>query len=441
METVQIERMGYGPWAVAHLSNGKTVFVDRAAPGDEAQIEVFDEKPRFAFAHICCLNKASDLRSSLSDDDATALFAEGGMWGHLSYPFQLKAKRDNVITALVRLGKMTEKRAENLVEECIPSKHEFSYRNKVEFAANHGSNGKFDLGFTLPQSHTIIFPKRCMLAHPEVAQAAKSLRGAIRYLEGTSKLDIFRVGLRHSTRCKSLELALWTKPGAFPHKAAATTLSAALPATSIVRVISAPGKARKVKKLETIFGKGYWEEELLGMHYKVSAPSFFQVNTEQAEELIRLVSSYIDVSHLSSAHIADLYAGGGTFTLPLAQLGAQVSAIESASSSVQDLRRNAANANADIDVIGGDAARELTRLGNLDALVVDPPRAGLAPNLPRDISQAGPERVVYVSCDPTSLARDLNRFETCGYKIEKVQPVDLFPQTYHVETVVLISRA
>ena len=138
--------------------------------------------------------------------------------------------------------------------------------------------------------------------------------------------------------------------------------------------------------------------------------------------------------------MADLYAGGGTFSVPLAQADAEVLAVEAAGSSVRDLRRNADMNAVDVEVIGGDAARELPELGDLDALVVDPPRAGLADGVVESIAAAAPARVAYVSCNPATWARDVARFENEGYRLTSVQPVDLFPQTYHVEVASVFER-
>ena len=138
-------------------------------------------------------------------------------------------------------------------------------------------------------------------------------------------------------------------------------------------------------------------------------------------------------------YVADLYAGGGTFSIPLALAGADVVAVEAAGSSVRDLRYNADANGVDIDVVGGDAARELAGLGELDALVVDPPRAGLAAEVPGLIAEAAPAHIAYVSCNPITWARDIQKLEALGYRLTKAIPVDMFPQTYHVETVSLLS--
>ena len=254
-------------------------------------------------------------------------------------------------------------------------------------------------------------------------------------------MGIFRVGVRGSERTGVKEVALWTPPSAFPRARVAQLVQSALGDVSVVRVMAQPGKERKIKGIEKLAGSGSWSEELVSLRYKVSAPSFFQVNTTQAEKLIDLVLTGLGgKDKLDGAYVADLYAGGGTFTLPLARAGAQVVAVESAASSVRDLRYNAKTAEVDIEIIGGDAARELPELGELDALVVDPPRAGLAKGVPESIEKAGPGSVAYVSCDVATLARDIARLSALGYEPISVTPVDMFPQTYHVETVVLMSR-
>jgi len=219
----------------------------------------------------------------------------------------------------------------------------------------------------------------------------------------------------------------------------AKTLSTAVKTTSVVRVLADPGKARKIKGVEILDGRGYWRERIGDVQYSTQAPSFFQVNTAQAGKLVSFVLE--GLGDLDGAYVADLYAGGGTFSIPLALAGADVVAVESAKSSVRDLRFNADSNGVDIDVVGGDAARELAMLEDLDALVVDPPRAGLADGVVGDIASTGASTIAYVSCDPATWARDVARFEQTGYQLRSAQPVDMFPQTYHVEVVSFFDRA
>ena len=436
-ETITIERMGYGAEAVGHLSSGKTVFVEGAAPGDAVQVELFEEKASFARGRIAKLEEAGECRVQPKWAEPAA--AGSAPWQHISYDAQLAAKRDNVVAALSRTGGFGEAASE-LVKPCLPSKRQWGYRNKVELGAQWNAAGAFNLGFHEEGSPNVVQAASCPLAHDSIAKAPKALRGALRYLQGSEDLGIFRVGVRTSVRTRETEIALWTKPSGFPRAAAAKMLKSCLRTTSVVRVIADPGKARKIKGLEVLDGKGHWEEQLGAARYIASAPSFFQVNTAQAEKLVNCAIEALGGTvgeegpeGLDGMLVADLYAGCGTFGVAMGQAGADVIAVESAGSSVRDLRRNAEANYVDIDVIGGDAARELPELGGLDALVVDPPRAGLADGVPADIAAARPTRVVYISCNPATWARDVRRFEQVGYRLESVQPVDLFPQTYHVE--------
>lgn len=440
-QLVRIERMGYGSEAVGHLADGKAVFVEHAAPGDAALVEVVEEKPSFARARLVRVEEPSPQR-------AEPFCALGGAcggcpWQHLSYDAQLAAKRDNVVAALSRTAGFNPAAAEELVGECLPSKRQTGYRNKLELSASRAADGTLALGFLREGSHEPVVPAACPVAVRPIQKAPRALRGALRFVTGSQDLGIFRVGVRGSLRTRDVEVALWTTPGPFPRAAVAKTLSSALKATSIVRVLADPGKARKVKKVEVLSGKGCWEEELAGFAYRTSAPSFFQVNTAQAEKLVEAVLTGLlegASGGLAGALVADLYAGGGTFSIPLARAGADVLAVESAGSSVRDLRRNAEANRAQVEVIGGDAARELPELGGLDALVVDPPRAGLADGVVDSIADAAPARVAYVSCNPATWARDAARFEAAGYRLVRATPVDLFPQTPHVEVASIFKR-
>lgn len=438
-QSIVIERMGSGAEAVGHLEGGKTVFIEGGAPGDVATIEIIEDKPSFARARIVQLDEASPARAVTACPQSALCGCCS--WAHLSYETQLEAKRANVVAALVHTAHFEPATAEELVGPCLPSKREWGYRNKLELATCFDDRGVFAVGFHREGSHDIAPVDSCPLAHRFIAKAPKALRGALRYAQGSQDLGIFRIGVRGSLRTRDVEIALWTKPGPFPRGHVANTLKSALRATSIVRVLAEPGKERKIKGLEVLDGKGRWDEELAGARFSTSAPSFFQVNTAQAENLVNEAMHALDAGgSLDGAFVADLYAGGGTFSVPLALAGADVVAVESAGSSVRDLRRNADDNGVDIDIVGGDAARELPGLGHLDALVVDPPRAGLAGEIVESVAAAAPDRVVYISCNPITWARDVERFAANGYRLSRAQPVDLFPQTPHCEVCSVLSR-
>lgn len=434
---ITITGMAYGPNAVGRADDGKVVFVAGAAPGDVVEAKITRETKGFREAVVDQIVEASPLR--VQPACPYSGICGGCPWMHLGYEAQLEAKRANVVSQLTRIGGISRERAEEQVSPCIGSKRQLGYRNKLELAAGHDARGLFMLGFHEHGGQLAAAPKSCLLGAKGIEKAPGSLRGALSYLQGKDDLGIFRVGVRRSVRTRETEIALWTAPSGFPRKMAADTLASALKCTSIVRVMAEPGKARKVKKVEVLYGRGNWGETLLDNEYRISAPSFFQVNTAQAEKMIELVIEGLEIDEGSI--VADLYCGAGTFTLPLAERADFVYAVESAASSVRDLRRNMEGIEGEIEVIGGDSARELPTLGDLDALVVDPPRAGLGKGVPESIAASRAKRVAYVSCDPATWARDIARFAQVGYELVRATPVDLFPQTYHIETVSILRKA
>lgn len=437
-EQIAIERLSYGEEAIGHLADGRTAFVAGGCPGDVAEVIVDEDKGRFVKAHIGQLVQPSPSRVTPSCPFAGV--CGGCDWQHIAYPVQLDAKRDNIVQQLVRTAHMPADRAEDLVAPAVGSPQQMGYRNKLEFSCALDDARGFLMGFTKRASNDILPIETCPLAPKPLAKMTKGVRGVLRYLSGSSELGIYRVGIRYSQRTRAAEVALWTNPGPFPRNLVANMLGQSIKATSVVRVMTSDtGKARKVKGIEVLSGAGRWHERLMGERYDVSAPSFFQVNTEQAEVLVKLALQGLDLSEDSVA--ADLYCGVGTFTIPMARQCAGVYAVESAGSSVRDLRRHVEATGLPIEVIGGDAARELPDLGELDALVVDPPRSGLQASIIDSIAEASPARMAYVSCNPSTWARDAARLEQAGYTLDQVTPVDLFPQTYHCELVSIFKRA
>lgn len=284
-ERIALERMSYGPAAVGRRADGKTVFVEGAAPGDVVEAEIVEEKPSFARARVASILEASPMRA---DAGQGCLALCGGCpWAHLSYEAQLEAKRANVADALVRTAHLDAARVEGLVASCAPSKRTWGYRNKLELGACTGENGRFMLGFYREGTHDLETPDSCPLAHKNIARAPKALRGALRFAQGAQDLGIFRVGVRGSVRTNDVEVALWTPPGPFPRTHVAGMVKSALKATSSR---AGAGRSRQGARHQ---GRGGarrppdgWEEQVGGARLVATAPSFFQVNTAQAECLV-----------------------------------------------------------------------------------------------------------------------------------------------------------
>lgn len=432
-----VERMAYGPDAIARTAEGKTVFVTGAVAGDVVEATIDTEGPTFARAHVERIIEPSPNR--IQPPCPFVGLCGGCPWGALRREDQLAAKSENLRSALARIGRFSADDIDRLVRPIRHTEDAWGYRNKIELAVRE-ENGHVVLGMHGLDPDQIIRIDRCPLFEKAFPKALKSAAGALSYLGNSRDLSLERVGVRASRRTKALEVALWTPTGGFPRAHVARVLEDALKPTSIVRVMTKGGrKARRVVKNELLAGQGSWTERIGSEVMCVSAPSFFQVNTAAAEILIELV---VDALNPGEDDVAcDLYCGAGTFTLPLARRCAWVSAVESYGPAVRDLRRNLERAGLDnVDAIGGDAVREFPA-DEVDVLVVDPPRAGLDPQAVELISDTSARDVAYVSCDPATLARDLARFaERDVFEPVAITPVDLFPETFHCETVVHLSR-
>ena len=432
-----IQAMTYGPDGLARTEEGKAVFVSGGLIGDTVEACITEDGPSFSRAVV---KEVLDPSPDRVEAPCPFIGICGGCpWGGLAYEAQLAAKEENLRSTLARIGKFTAEEVAQMVQPIRHAKDAWGYRNKIELAPSR-DGGRFRLGMHGRDPQQVVKVDSCPLFDKKHAKAVKAVAGALGYLGNSRDLQLERVGLRSSRRTGALEVALWTPTGAFPRAQVSRVLGDAIKATSIVRVMSkGEKKARKVAGVEALWGEGSWTEQIGEERMRLSAPSFFQVNTRAAEILIELV---MDALHPGKHDFAmDLYCGAGTFTLPLARACEYVSAVESYGPAVRDLRRNLEMAQlGNVDVIGGDAVREFPD-ADADVLVVDPPRAGLAPEAIELIASTSARDVAYVSCDPATLARDLQRFVKDGtFWPVSATPVDLFPQTFHCETVVHLKR-
>lgn len=435
--TLKVERLAYGPDAVAHSDDGKTVFVSGAVPGDVVEATVTQTGKSFSKARVTEVLEPSSHRTKPACPLAGV--CGGCPWAVVDRAYQLEAKRSNVVDSLTRIGHFAPEDAERLVAPCEAPSPAWGYRNKVELAFQRRGR-RTTIGMHDVTGSNVVKVSSCPLLDRKHAKLAKSVSGAVTYLANSHNLDFERIGIRASSRTGDIQVALWTKPDAFPRAQAAKVIADSSKVTSLVRVMTkGPSKARRIAGVEVLAGRSQWHERLAGEDMLLSAPSFFQVNTAGAERLQQLVLEGLDPRPQDEA--MDLYSGAGTFTLLLARRCAWVSAVESYGPAVRDLRLNLEHAGLDnVDPIGGDAGREFPDT-DADVIVVDPPRAGLAEDVVRKLSNQPARRIAYVSCDPATLARDLARFRDLGtFEPASVTPVDLFPQTFHVETVTILSR-
>lgn len=431
------ERMSYGSDAVAHDADGRCIFVTGGLPGERVSATI--DRTAKSWAHATALEVLEPSPNRVEPACPYASACGGCPWAALAYHAQVSAKRDAVVDSLERIGHLGHDRAEALVAPCESPSDPWGYRNKIELGVTR-VKGRVSVGIHHAQDDALVRVKTCKLLDRSHEGAVRSVSGAVAFLAGRQNLSLERVGIRASSRTGELEVALWDRPGSFPRAQVAKVINDALKPSSIVRVMQkGPSEARRIAGVECLSGRGSWGERIGEETMRVSAPSFFQVNTQGAERLVELVLEGLAPKPDDEA--MDLYCGAGTFTLPLARRVSFVSAVESYGPAIRDLRRNIETAQLDnIDAIGGDAAREFPDT-EADVIVVDPPRAGLAKEVVARLSEQPARRIAYVSCDPATLARDIARFEEAGtFHVTCVTPVDLFPQTFHVESVSILER-
>jgi 23S rRNA (uracil1939-C5)-methyltransferase len=430
---LHLDGLSHGGAAVGRADDGRVVFVHYGCPGDVVDVEIIADHGRYLDAEIAEI-------VTPSPDRRTApcpyfLRCGGCQWQHIAYGVQAEAKRTQVADSLSRIGRIEGVQ----VSPTLSGPSPYGYRNRLEMRLGEDANRRPVLGLTAARSDEIVEIDACLLLPDRAKRLPKALAGALRYLSGRADLAVDRVALRVAAHTRELEVDLWGPPGPFPRQAVARTLADAVHPTCVTRVlVKEDPKRRADLKVEVLSGKGNWREKLAGHSFRVSAPSFFQVNTAAAEILVATVLERLGAD--GTDRVLDLYAGVGTFTLPLAEVAGEVVAIEGAGSAVRDLNANLEEAQIYAEVMPGDAARALADAGRFDLAVVDPPRAGMSPDVLRALVRTQANRICYVSCDAATLARDARALIDAGYGLASATPIDLFPQTWHVETVAVFEK-
>lgn len=447
-------------------TNGRVVFAPYAAPGDEALVAITQQHKSFARGQLLQLLHASPLRVAppcpfyrppLDERSHTVspawqpLQSCGGCQiQHLSYAAQLQAKRSIVVQALQRIGGVDA--AEEIVSECVPSPQPFHYRNKAEFviAPDDGDGSSASVapgwraGFLAPESHHAVDITHCPIQQDKNNTFLAALREALRaglaspFDERRSAGVVKRVTVRTSSQGESLAVAETTDAAWPEQQEFAAALLHSLPHLTGVLRRSTAGSRTTMK---TLGGRDWLEEEICGLRLRVTGDSFFQINTALTPTL---VETALRLAQLQPGHrVLDLFCGVGLFTLAAAQCSATVSGIEANEAAVVTARDNAQRNGLKATFHAGDAARSMQRgpwaSTQWDVVLLDPPRAGAATCI-APLLRLQPQRIVYVSCDPATLARDLKQLCKGGYALRAAVPLDMFPQTAHVETVAQLER-
>jgi 23S rRNA (uracil1939-C5)-methyltransferase len=440
---VRIDRMSYGGRGVGRV-DGFVVFVADAAPGDLLRARLVAVKRSFAEAEPVRIDEPSPDRVTPRCPHFGP--CGGCLWQHLDYGAQLRAKEAIVAESLRHLGGFQDLPLRPIISNETP----WYYRNKMEFAFQPGGRlglhrrGRWD---------EVVDLQTCFLQSARTAEILNQVRHFVRaagltcYDPRTHQGLLRHLVVREGRNTGDLLLAVVTSTGDFPQgRELAALLAGRYPELTgfLWAVNPSHGDAVEVHGLHVLHGRPHIYERLRDLTFRLGLQTFFQTNTAQAERMIDLVRDY--AAPTAKDNVLDLYCGVGTFALALARTAAQVTGIEMMSASVESARVNAAlNGITNATFIAADVRRfdrTLPEGRPPDLLVLDPPRAGAGPAVMRAVARSGVRRVVYISCNPTTLAPDLGALLADGpYALRAVQPIDLFPQTYHVECVVSLERA
>lgn len=423
--------------------DGQVVFVKGALEGEELDVRVLKVGKNIAWGKVERLIAPSAHRVS----PACPVYGKCGGCAalHMDYEEELRFKRGKVNDALRRIGGLDLE-----VEEIIGADEPGSYRNKAIYSVAK-ENGKTITGFYRRHSHEVISAEGCLIETDYSRRAAGSLRkwmdenGIDAYSPETRK-GIRRLFCRYGAGTGQGQVVVVTGSGDLPQKDSliSAILKACPETVSIMRNINAaPGDTVLSADFETLWGSDSITDTLCGLRFDLAAGAFYQVNRDQAQRLYDKALEFADLTKEDTA--LDLYCGAGTITLCLASRAKEAVGAEIVRSAVDNARENAAkNGVTNVRFICADAAeaaKELLSQGFRPTVItVDPPRKGLLPGTAEIIASFEPERIVYVSCDPATLARDLKVFEALGYKAIRAAAADLFPRTEHIESVVLLSK-
>ena len=446
--TLRIERLSNDGSGVAHSSEGEAVFVPGTAPGDEAQVRIVKDCGRYAFGILDKLLTPSPDRIPV--DCAVAGPCGGCSLRHLDYAAELRAKQESVADAFRRIGGLDVP-----VLDALPSPEVDRYRNKVQFPVGRDKDGAPCIGFYAGRTHRIVPCPDCKLQPGVLNDIGNTLcaffaaHGIQPYDEERGKGLVRHIFLRRGAHSGQIMVCLVCTRPKLPHSDELVALLREKFRDIATILINVNAKKTNVilgEESVTLYGPGFIEDTLCGVPVRLGPLSFYQVNTLAAERLYGVAAEYAQLE--PDDVLLDLYCGMGTIGLSMAGHCRELIGVEIIPEAIDSAKANAARMGDAVAAKSrffcadaGEAAARLAAEGlRPDVIMLDPPRKGCDETTLSAVAQMSPRRVVYVSCNPSTAARDAAWLGQHGYRAEKVQPVDLFPRTKHVECVIALSK-
>ena len=454
--TVEITDIGVSGEGIGHV-DGYTFFIKDAVIGDVVEAKVMKAKKNYGYARLMKVITPSEYR--VEPKCAFARRCGGCQIQEMSYDRQLVFKDQKIRGNLERIGGFTKEQIEAVMQPVVGMEHPFSYRNKAQFPFGTDKGGNPITGFYAGRTHDIIANTDCALG---VEQNKEILEIILQYMrenkiksydEKTGKGLIRHALIRYGFKTKEIMVCLVVNGKKLPK--AERLIEKLIQIEGMTSITISPNTRRDNvimgDSYEILWGQGYITDYIGNVKYQISPLSFYQVNPVQTEKLYGLALEYADLK--GDETVWDLYCGIGTISLFLAQKAKQVYGVEIVPQAIDDAKENAKiNAIDNAEFFVGKAEEVLPEYyaeyerehngetAHADVIVVDPPRKGCEETLLETIVKMQPEKVVYVSCDSATLARDLKYLCANGYEIKMCRGVDQFPQSVHVETVVLLSK-
>lgn len=438
-----IDGLGSNGEGVGRVDN-YTVFVLYALPGEEVRVIIETVKKTYSIGRLTKLLQASPERQEAPCE--LYGICGGCQLQHTTYENQLALKTQKVKDIMVRIGGLEE----NLVLPALGPKNPWAYRNKMQMPVG-GIRGHLRMGFYKRGSHAIVDGTNCLIQRPENNEIAKVCYdlahdlGVEPYDEKTGK-GFLRHVIGRVGQDQWMVILVGTNPNLPRQEEWIHGIRQALPKVSSIVLNINDRKTNVIMgpKNRLLWGETYMQDTIEDLTFSLSPHSFFQVNPEQTAVLYNKALEFADLSGGES--VIDAYCGTGTISLFLAHKAKRVIGIEIVEPAILDARKNAAaNGFFNTEFIVGDAAIEMPKLYKKgerpDVIVFDPIRAGCKEEVLIAAAGMKPKRMVYVSCNPASMARDIGILRPLGYEVVKVQPVDMFPQTSHVEAVALLIQS
>lgn len=423
--------------------NGLAVFVPATAPGDFIKAHIIKAKKSYAVGKCTKIIEPSPDRT---ENDCPAYPGCGGCsFRHMSYEAELKLKSDAVSDAFSRIGGLDVE-----LKPIIGAESPDGYRNKAQYPVGR-ENGELKIGFYSRRSHRIVDCRACRLAPPEFERilgitAAWIEKYKISVYDEISRSGAIRhIYLRKAFATDEIMLCLVSAEENLPHTDALLDALKNEKNIKSVLININPDDTNAVlgQKCIPLLGDGCITDILCGVKVRISPLSFYQVNREQAQRLYKKAAEYAGDKKIKL--LLDLYCGAGTIGLSMADKADELIGVETVAPAIEDAKKNAAAngiENAQFFCAdAGEAAEKLLAEGKRpEVIILDPPRKGCSEQTVRAAAGMNPDRIVYVSCDPATLARDCAAFKELGYEVEEATPVDLFPRTAHVETVAVLKK-